>query len=240
MTLAERAQAIQRVCFDRSPSEVDLELLGSRERWLVYRDLVRGRLTHVVGVALRRTKQAVGDGAFERLIDEWLSRGGPNTRYLRHVPSELAAFALSSWHWTGPAWAPDLARYEIAAWEVRQAPPEPQSHEAFGFDRKPVVRRAMRLLRLDHPVHQSPMPAAGYPPAPTLLCVYRNTKHESVTRKLNALAADLLESWQRAEETVAQSVERIAAEHETPVSPIFIEKLSSLVAEFVLGGQSHS
>lgn len=235
--LLERTQAMHRVCFDSSPSETDLELLGSRERWLVYRDLVRGRLSHVVGVALRRTREALGDETFDRIIDDWLSSGGPQTRYLRQVPSELAAFALASRHAAEPAWVTDMVRYEIAVWEVRHAPPESESHDALAFDRKPIVRRAMRVLRLSHPVHESPMPATGYPVAPNTLCVYRNAKHEPVTRKLNALAADLLESWQQGDETVAQSVERIAAEHQTPITPAFIEKLSGLVAEFILGAQ---
>ena len=55
--LADHAKAMQRVCFGAEPSEADLELLGSRERWLVYRDLVRNRLNHVIRVALARTKR---------------------------------------------------------------------------------------------------------------------------------------------------------------------------------------
>jgi hypothetical protein len=236
--LADRAQAMRRVCFDPEPSETDLELLGSRERWLVYRNLVRNRLTHIVGAAMRRTKQAVGDEAFQCAIDEWLSSGGPRTRYLRHVPCKLATLAISVWQSTEPAWIADLTRYEIAIWEVRNAPPDPASHQPFAFDRNPVLRHAMKILRLDHPVHQTPAPASGYRPERTLLCVYRDAEHKPATRKLNALAADLLESWKRGDETIAESVERVAAEHGTAISPIFVEKLSTLIADFILGGHS--
>lgn len=236
--LADRAEAMQRVCFDPEPSEADLELLGSRERWLVYRNLVRNRLTHVVGTAMGRTRQAIGDRAFQRMIEEWLSCGGPQTRYLRHVPSELAHLAISVWQSTEPAWIADLARYEIALWEVWHGPPDPISCEPFAFDRRPVLRHSMRILRLDHPVHQTSMPASGYRAEQTLLCVYRDAGHEPATRKLNPLAADLLESWQRADETVAESVERVAAEHGIAISPIFVEKLSVLIADFILGGHS--
>ena len=59
--LVDQARAIQRICFGSEPSEADLELLGSRERWLVYRDLVRNRLNIVIGAALARTKTAIGE-----------------------------------------------------------------------------------------------------------------------------------------------------------------------------------
>lgn len=235
--LSEQAKAIQSVCFGMEPSEADLALLGSPERWIVYRDLVRGRLAHVAGVALRRTKEAVGDAAFARVVDEWLSCGGPRTRYLRQVPLELAELAIPVWQDTEPAWVADLARYEIAAWEVRHAPPEPVSVGDFSFDRRPVLRSALRVLRLEHPVHETPRPEAGYAAETTRLCVYRDATHEASTRKLNALAADLLEAWQRADETVAESVERIATSHRTQIGPAFVEKLSVLITEFVLGAQ---
>jgi len=236
--LSDQTEAMQRVCFGAEPSEADLVLLGSRERWLIYRDLVRSRLSHAVGVALRRTRSAVGDDAFGRTVDEWLGAGGPRTRYLRHVPSELAELAISIWQDTEAPWISDLARYEIATWEVRHAPPDPRSFDELAFDRKPVVRSAMRILRLSFPVHETPTPDRGYEPGETLLCVYRDSTHQPVTRKLNALAADLLEAWQRADETIAESVEHIAANHGAEISPAFVEKLSALVAEFVLGAHT--
>jgi hypothetical protein len=182
----------------------------------------------------------VGAEAFALAVDEWLSAGGPRTRYLRQVPGELAAVAISLWHVNEPPWVADLARYEIACWEARHAPPDPDGHEQFAFDRRPVTRAAMKVLRLEHPVHETPTPASGYEPGPTLLCVYRDANHEPATRKLNALAADLLESWQRADQTVAESVDRIAAKHQTVISPAFVEKLAILVADFLIGGHSPS
>ncbi|MFW2388293.1 MAG: putative DNA-binding domain-containing protein [Polyangiales bacterium] len=234
--LAEHAKAMQSVCFGAEPSEADLALLGSRERWLVYRDMVRHRLVQIIGVALARTKQALGDEAFERLIDDWLSTGGPKTRYLRHVPSELTEFALPVLEATQPAWASDLARYEIATWTVRHAAPAAAPGAEISFERRPVLGTALEILRLDYPVHQSPTPPSGYEPKETILCVYRNESHRASTRKLNSLAADLLEAWKRSEETISESVQRIAAAHGTEITPVFIEKLSALIADFVSGG----
>jgi hypothetical protein len=241
--LADTARAMQRVCFDSEPSEADLELLGSRERWLVYRSLVRTRLIGVVDAALPRTKAAIGEDSRGQIIDEWLSTGGPKTRYFRNVPNELAEFAIPIWRDTAEPWIADLARYEIATWTVRHAPPDPSPNGSFSFEARPVVRTAVALLRLDHHVHEGPTPDTGYTRDPVLLCISRSDKHRAVVRALNPLAADLLEAWQRGEETVAESVQRVAAAHDTDIGSAFIEKLSTLITSFIqqgilLGGRS--
>lgn len=236
--LADRAKAMQRVCFDTEPSEADLELLGSRERWLVYRELVQNRLVGVIHAALARTKSAIGDESFARTVSAWLSKGGPETRYLRFVPTELADFAIPIWRDEEAPWIAELARFETASWKVRHAPPDPKPEWEFAFDRRPVLRAALEIIRLEYPVHKRPTPAAGYAPDSTVLCVYRDPNHRASTRTLNALAADLLDAWKRADETVAESVQRIAAQHQTEIGPAFIQKLSAIIAEFIIGGHS--
>jgi hypothetical protein len=241
--LVDQARAMQRVCFGSKPSEADLELLGSRERWLVYRDLVRTRLNIVIGVALARTKIAVGKDAFARAIDEWFSAGSPQTRYLRYVPSELAEFAIPIWQRTEAPWVADLAGYEITAWEVRHAPPNPTPSDEFAFDRKPLLATALKVLRLAYPVQNKPTRDAGYEQEPTILCVYRDKNHKAVPMKLNPMAADLLEVWRAGDQTVAESVQQVAAAHNTEIGPAFIEKLSTLITDLIergilLGGHS--
>lgn len=241
--LVDQARAMQRVCFGSEPSEADLELLGSRERWLVYRDLVRNRLNNVIGAALGRTKGAIGPDAFDRAVDEWLSNGGPKTRYLRYIPSELAEFAIPIWQRTEAPWVSDLAGYEVTAWEVRHAPPDPTPSCEFAFDRKPVVATAVKVLRLAYPVQEPSSPDTGYERDSNIVCLYRDQNHRAAPRKLNALAADLLEAWQLADQTVAESVQQVAAAHDTPIGPVFIEKLSALIADLIhrrilLGGHS--
>lgn len=236
--LADHAKAMQRVCFGAEPSEADLQLLGSRERWLIYRDMVRHRLTHVMGVALERSKDAVGEVAFARAVEEWLSTGGPETRYLRHVPTAFAGFVIPIWEKSEAAWVADLARYEIAAWNVRHAPPAPSPTSEFSFDRRPVLGTPIEVLRLSYPVQQTPTPPAGYEASPTFLCVYRDPNHRASTRNLNPIAADLLDAWQSAHETVTDSVQRVAQNHGTEIGPAFVEKLSALIAAFISGGHS--
>jgi len=113
----------------------------------------------------------------------------------------------------------------------------------FAFDGKPVVATAVKVLRLGYPVQNKPTPEAGYEPEPTLLCLYRDKNHKAIPRKLNPLAADLLEAWQHTDQTVAESVQQIAAAPNTEIGPAFIEKLSTLITDFLdrrilLGGHS--
>lgn len=234
--LADRAQAMQRVCFGSKPSDADLEFLGSPERWLVYRELVQNRLLNVIGVALARTKLAIGEERFGRSVAEWFSTGGPKTRYLRHIPFELVDFALPVWRSSEAPWVADLARFEVGAWKVRHAASDPLPEADFAFDRKPVLGTGVQIFHLDYPVHLKPTPALGYEPLPTVVCVYRDSEHKASLRELNPLAASLLENWRRGEETVADSVHSVAASHKAEIGPAFVEKLSSLIADFIERG----
>lgn len=234
--LADRIDRMRRVCFDEEASEQDLAALGSPERWLVYRDLVRTRLSSIVEAALPRTRSAVGSDAFGAMVARWLATGGPRTRYFRHVPNELADFAIPVWQDTEAPWVADLARYEIASWSVRHAGPNREADAELSFDRYPVVATAVMLLRLDHPVHEAPTPQDGYDTGTVILCLHRNEHHRAVTQTLNPLAADLLEAWQRGDETITDSVHRIAAAHGTEIGPAFVDKLSTLITTFVTQG----
>ena len=234
---------MQRVCFDLEPSETDLAALGSKERWLVYRDLVRDRLVDVVGVALARTKRAVGDEAFGHAIDEWLATGGSKTRYFRYVPRELFEFAIPRWRNQEPMWLSDLAQYEITTWDVRYAPPNRVPAGEFAFDRIPVLNPAFEVLRLSYPVHQAPTPPSGYEEEPAVLCVYRDKNHKPIPWKLNPIAASLFEAWARADKPVTETVHEVAAAHNTEIGPAFVEKLSTMIADalergILLGGRA--
>ena len=241
--LAETAKAMQRVCFDSKPSEADLELLGSRERWLVYRSLVRTRLVGVIEAALPRTKAAIGQDSLGRIVEEWFNAGGPKTRYFRNVPNELTDFAIPIWRNTVEPWIADLARYEITKWRVRHEPPDRVPDAELSFETRPVVATAVAILRLDHRVNETPTPETGYERDPVILCIHRNEEHRAVPQVLNPLAADLLSAWQRGDETVAETVQQVAAAHDTEIGPAFIEKLSTLITTFIqqgilLGGHS--
>ncbi|MGB5809777.1 MAG: putative DNA-binding domain-containing protein [Polyangiales bacterium] len=227
---------MQNVCFGAEPSAEDLAALGSRERWLVYRDLVRHRLRHVVGVALSRTKEVIGAEAFDRGVDEWLSSGGPATRYFRHVPRDFHTHASSTWRGAEPGWLAALSEYEITCWDVRYAPSYPGGVDEFAFDRVPILNPALSVLRLSHPVHLGPTPSEGYDQGDTVVCVYRNREHKPVPWTLNAIAADLVEAWAQGDATVTETVQRVAATHGVEIGPAFVEKLSAMIADFLTRG----
>ncbi|MEM7436480.1 MAG: putative DNA-binding domain-containing protein [Myxococcota bacterium] len=234
--LSDRIATIQRVCFSMEPSESDLEALGSRERWLVYRSLVRQRLVNVVGVALSRTKSAVGADEFQETVDAWLAEGGPATRYFRHVPQDFASHAAPRWGRSAIPWLAALADYEITSWDVRYAPSLEENVGEFAFDGVPVLNPALAVLRLDYPVHQVPTPSAGYSREETRLCVYRDSHHKPVPWSLNPIAASLVERWARADKTVAETVQEVAADHGVEIGPTFVDKLSGMVADFLTRG----
>ncbi len=231
--LREHLEMIQRVCFDESPSQADLNALGSQDRWETYRRMVRTRLVEVIHIALARTLAAVGKETLSSHIATWLAERGPRTRYFREVPIEFAAFVLPALERHELPWVADLARYEIACWSAKHGPADHPPVTAFSFDRPPVVNPVLTVLRLSYPVHEAPTPVAGYMPQDTPLCVYRDPSHAAVTWTLNPVAADLVEAWAPGLQPVAESVKAVAAARGTIIDAHFIEKLSEMIADFI-------
>lgn len=233
--LADHIEAMQRVCFGKEPSENDLDRLGSRERWLVYRSLVRNRLRGVVGAALPRTKEALGE-RFSESVDAWFEHGGPATRYFRHVPRDFYTHAAELWQASAPGWLGSLAEYEIARWDVRYAPSNEAPVTEFAFDRVPLLSPALRVLRLAHAVHETPAPTDGYREQETILCVYRNKDHQPIPWTLNPIAASLVEAWIHGNKPVTETVHEVARAHDTEIGEAFVEKLSTMIADFLTRG----
>lgn len=229
-----RSEAITRLCFDAAPSEDDLALLGSRERWLLYRTMVRSRFTKVARTAFPRTHAAMGDGAFEAIVDAWLAEGGPRTRYFWQVPLAIADFAAPRLP-AAPAHLADLFRYEVLCWRVRQMPAEDPEAAPFAFERPPVVTPTLELAAFGHPVHLLE-PGAAEREEPVQLCVYRTPKHGAEALRLTPIAFALLEDWRAGERTVADSVRRVTAARGTAIDQGFVEKLGTLVADLIERG----
>ena len=53
---------------------------------------------------------------------------------------------------------------------------------------------------------------------------------------LNPMAANLVEAWARGDTTVTESVHEVAAAHATEIGPAFVEKLSTMIADFLTRG----
>lgn len=243
--LREHFAAMQRVCFDRAPTDADFESLGSKSAWLIYRSMVRKRLVDVVETALPRTKAAIGESPFEELVSAWLAQDATSTRYFRHVPSEFVLFALPLLKNAHPEWVSDLMRYEICGWEVKHGISQHKSVEEFAFDKYPVMNPALRILRAGFAVHQKPTPKDGYESQATQLCIYRDSKHDAITWTLNPIAADLVEAWIPGDQTITECVQAITQKRGVAIDKHFLEKLSALLADFLekgilLGGSSAS
>ena len=234
--LHEHFQRMQRVCFDSEPSEQDLDALGSKDIWLIYRSMVRNRLIDIIHTALPRTRDSVGEKSFDAHVHKWLSKGGSLTRYFRHVPSEFAAFALEESFGSTEAWVDDLLRYEIAGWEVKQGPSTDEVPQEFSFKKRALMNPALRLLRLEYPVHEKPTPTDGYNAEATQLCIYRDSEFEALTWTLNPIAADLLDAWKSGDRTTTQVVQEVTTRRGVAIDETFLEKLSALLADFLQKG----
>ena len=238
MSLAAYQSAARRVCFGREASDEDLAVLGSAERWLLYRSMVRARFIKVVKAALPRTRTALGDEAWLTWIGEWLAESAPSTRYFREVPEGFAAYAVPRLRASSdlPAWVADLAEYEVTTWRVKYVEAIPEGLVEFHFDRAPATNPTLTLLRLAHPVHRKPTPREGFAPEETHLAVYRSADNESITWQVNPMAAALIEAWIPGDRPLSESVKAVAEARGTALGQAFLEKLSAMLADFLERG----
>jgi hypothetical protein len=238
VSLSAYQSAARRVCFQREPSAEDLATLGSAERWLIYRSMVRARLIKVVHAALPRTRKALGEPAMERWLDAWLADAPPDTRLFREVPERFVAYAEPRLREAAdaPDWVADLAEYEITTWRVKYLESEPGEVVEFHFDRAPAVNPTVTLLHLAHPVLRRPTPEEGYAAEETHLCVYRSADNEAVTWRLNPTAAALLEAWGPGDRPLSETVRAVTQARGTTLDQGYLEKLSAMLADFLERG----
>ncbi|MFW5925947.1 MAG: putative DNA-binding domain-containing protein [Myxococcota bacterium] len=237
-SLIPRQLAVARVCFAAEPSPQDLEALGSAQRWLLYRTMVRDRLRDMITAGLPRTIALVGEPTFRADFERWLDQAPPRTRYLREILPAFVSFSLPRWSADDayPPWTADLARYETARWEVWYQPDAPFEPAELSFDRYPVVNPALRLLRSIQPVHDERPAGEPYPAESVHLVLYRTPEHRVDVWVLNGMAADLLEAWQAGDRTVTETVRAVAERRGVQIGPSFVDKLSETIAQFLQKG----
>ncbi|HKU42858.1 MAG TPA: putative DNA-binding domain-containing protein [Polyangiales bacterium] len=237
MALIDVERAVLSVCFRAEPPEAALELLGERERWLLYRELTRERLWRELEVALPRTCAALGPEIMQRTFVQHLDRDPPRTRYFREIVAAFAASALGSWEGDAslPDAARDLLRYEAALWEVSDLEVgAPAGSVEFAFDRVPVVSGALRLLRLEHGVHLPPEQDGQCRRGEFWLCVQRGPNDaRPQTWRFNRTTFALLADFVRGDVTAAQSVQRVAEQLGAKVSERFVERLCEALAQWI-------
>lgn len=165
----------------------------------VYRSLVRRGLADMLRFELPRTAAHLG-ARWDRDVERFLDATLPRSRYLRDIARELVAHAGRAWEADPevPRHVLDLARWELLAFEVANAPDDPPAGppSAPALDRRVVLSSSARLFRAAHAVHLlSEDEASAEPPAPvpSTLCVYRDADFEMRTLSLTPAAAEILE-----------------------------------------------
>jgi hypothetical protein len=234
MALIDLERAVLSICFRAQPPEKELAELGERRSWLVYREMVRERLLGEIRTALPRSRKLLGDAALLDAFTGHLERDPPRTRYFREIVLGFVNSALPILQADPriPRVALDMLRYESALWEVRDL--ESQMASAcveFAFDRVPVVCPALRLLTVSHAVHAGD---GAYAEGTHWLCIHRATDADSVrTWTLTATTFELLQRWQRADATVAQTVQQLAEQRAQRIDAAFVDALCTTLAQFI-------
>jgi hypothetical protein len=236
--LVDTERRFIRICFTREPREDDLAALGGiRDRWLLYRHMVRARLRTMIESALKRTVPALGEGAWHGWFDRWLDEAPPRTRYIREIVPELVAYCLPRWEsdTTIPAWVPELARLEAARWEVGYADaPLPVAGE-LSFEKTAVLTPHVRVLRASHAVHRT---QASYEPEPGAvhLVVYRRPDDRTAVWAVDDFTAALVEGLAPGNRNVTDTVKAAAAELDIPIDEKLVQRIGAVLAELVSRG----
>src|SRR6185312_15691161 len=121
-----------------------------------YRRLIRNNVTGVTEKMLGRTRARMG-AAFDRDFDRFLDEIGPRTHYLRDVPGEFLDWIEPQWRARDelPAWTADLARHELAEFQIGAAEGDaPAAVTEVALDRGVVFAAPVRLLRYAFAVHE--------------------------------------------------------------------------------------
>jgi hypothetical protein len=231
MALIDLERALVAVCFSAEPPAEALAALGGEAAWLVYREMVRDRIWRELRVALPRTCALLPAPLLERAFAWHLEHEPPRTRFFRELVPSFVHSALPLWDAEPvPRAVGDLARYELALWDVADleaVPPEPVNE--FAFDRVPVLSRALRCLPVQHAVH-----TPGLEPGEYFLCVQRAADGERPrTWTLTQATYALLQRLSREDEPVTESVKRAAAEQGGRVDAGYVDALCTTLAQFL-------
>jgi hypothetical protein len=179
-------------------ADVDQLAALGHKRLLVYRRHVRRTLRSVLRLQIPRTADRLG-GSLDAWLDRWLAEDGPRSRYLRDAAFELVAWAAPRWTEDAvPPYLGDLARHELAHFEVASAPDDERApaEDDLSLDRRACFHASARLFRYAWAVHRmSEEPTARDEPAhePTAILAYRDADHEVRYLELTPLAAAILD-----------------------------------------------
>lgn len=234
--LADVQRAFTRICFEAEPRDEDLAVLhADRERWLMYRRMVRSRLFAMARMGLPRTAALLGDARFDASVSDYLAALGPRTRFIREVVHELVEHALPGWS-ADPALPPhtaDLVRYEELKWRVASIEWEERPHGELDFERPAVLNPTVRALSVAHRVDKAELDAPPTLDAPRLALVYRRPSSATIrTYVLNDVGGRLFRAWSK-DQSCADGAREVMAELGREPDARFIDGMAGVLADLV-------
>ena len=243
MSLADYQRSFMRASFAAQPEERDLQWLGERDRFLLYRQMIRGRLLGMVRVAFKESEAHVGRAAFEASFSRFLDREPPRSRLLRDVVAAFGDFARRDRDLldSAPAYLADLLRFEECKWRVGYVKATFASEgedgvRALDFAGVLVLNPTLVQLSLDYPVHRvgSDEPIER---RPTHLLIYRPPGDDGLRwYAVKPFFAALIERGRSQKEPLAESVRAAAEACGLAVDQALVEQLSSDVTLAVSRG----
>jgi len=238
-SLAEVQRAFTRICFDIEPPEEDLARLSPpRERWLMYRSMVRSRLFGMCRNGLPRTVETLGRPAFDAAVTRYLAEHGPRSRYIREIVDELLDHALPTWEADAslPPHLCDLARYEATKWRVASVEwpaTEPTAAE-LDFEGVPVHNPTVAWTEVRHAVHRKDDERDRPLDAPRRVLVHRKPDDPKIyALGLTPEGAALYDAWREPERSFADGVKAHLAAAGVAPDAAFVDRMATVLAQLV-------
>jgi uncharacterized protein len=219
-------------------------LAGTRQA--VYRTLVRSNMDDVIESFLPRTEARLGRRFWEE-VQLFYQNQGPQTHYLRDIPSEFVAWLLKRWPHDPsiPSYICDLARHEVVAMEVGSAPAEAEKDVGpLDLSAPAVFADALRLIRYEYVIHELPeeLEDRSEPEKRSIhLLIYRDSEHDLHYLELSLTAAAILQRMLEPSTTVQEAIVQGAQATNIPVNDDLLMGTGKLLAdlaerEVLLGG----
>lgn len=248
-----RQEAFARVCFAKAVPPEDLSTLGGAgDRWLLYRNMVRGRISKMIQSGLRRSVPLMGADAYRSALDAWFASHPPTTRYIREVVPAFSRFVLGRRETAQlPPQLPDTLRFETYRWEAGYDPVAVEIPVSdFDFAAVAVCNPTLRLIACRYPVHELParegateIPETLREETPTWYAIYRKRDDQVTSRKLTERAHDWLAGLVEGQLPVTEAIQAVAKQRGEEIDAGYVEALGSTLAtllenDALLGSQA--
>lgn len=204
-------------------------LPGGAERWLMYRRMVRKRLTRVIGDALPRWSEAAGEEGAAEARAAFFDARALSSRFFRDIPVLFGRWLRPQLDGNTRACL-DL---DLAIWETRNAAAPLPTFTPFDFEAPVVLHPAVKLLWTT--VH--PARSDEHFDEERLVCVYRDVRSDATRWLLpEDRAAALLEAWSDGKSAAVQAARSVAERFRMPIDGEFARWLGGCAEDWLERG----